>query len=121
MTLADWVCYENLNLLLAFAISVYLTGSFWIIRYLGDALDLPEEELDELISKRFFLCGIFQEFLGFMIVSLVFNLFWFWDMLIALTMNFVVELIMIIIYVIFFLPKNQSSEDIDDIDNIDNV
>lgn len=63
--MTNWICYENLNIFLAFCISLYITGSFWLIKSCGDVIELSDEEVMAQISGWVLLFGVLSEFLGF--------------------------------------------------------
>lgn len=120
MQLESIICYENINLLFSFIVALYITSSFWFIKAAGDALDISDEELMNNCLDKFMHCFLFVKILGIVICCLFFNMFWLLEIAAGLALNFVVDFVMIIIYVIFFIPR-QSLTDIENIDEFDDI
>jgi len=103
----SWICYENLNIFLAFMISLYITGSFWLIKSCGDTIELSDEELMAQMSGWVLLFGVLSEFLGFVIVFMFLNIHWIFEFLLSFVFNLLTDTIMIFIYMIFFVSKER--------------
>lgn len=103
----NWICFENLNIFLAFIISLYITGSFWLIKACGDTIELSDEELMGQISGWVLLFGVLSEFLGFVIVFMFLDIHWIFEFLLSFVLNFLTDTIMIFIYMIFFVSKER--------------
>ena len=105
--MTNWICYENLNIFLAFCISLYITGSFWLIKSCGDVIELSDEEVMAQISGWVLLFGVLSEFLGFFIVFRVLAIHWVFEILLSLLLNFATDTTMIFLYMMFFVSKER--------------
>ena len=101
-------------------VALYLTSSFWFIKGAGDALDISDEVLMNKCLDKFMNGFLFVKILGIVISCLFFNMFWLLEIAAGLALNFIVDFIMIIIYAIFFIPR-QSLTDIENIDEFDDI
>ena len=101
-------------------VALYITSSFWFIKGAGDALDISDEVLMNKCLDKFMNGFLFVKILGIVISCLFFNMFWLLEIAAGLALNFIVDFIMIIIYAIFFIPR-QSLTDIENIDEFDDI